>query len=364
MLRFNLLLLTVLGWGISPMVAADDTSAPGRTVRLSESGLPLSKALAEIEKQMGMRKGSLTDRRGEGDPQLKVSLQNVPFWKAIDAIANEVGASVYLSPRDGKISLVNTYRAQVPISYSGPFRLAIKRVTVFQDLETNTHHATAAIEAAWEPQVQPFLFQTRPQVLVVKDDKDRTLAFNSEGKASDSVDGRMAHQFDVALPAPSRAVTQYGLIEGSFSALAPSKMLTFRFGALDQIAQAAPDSPLRPETGWHHVPCHQGGPDRRPLDDPGNPGPPTGPSWKAFRPNCGLSTTPLFWNPKMAAGGSPRPATTWMKRMARAFSRVTSSTKTAANPATGTSTTPRRPAWWSHRFRFASRTSRYRGTAL
>ncbi len=242
----SLLFVALLGCFLSAAPAATDSTLPARLVTLSETGLPLSKALAEIEKQMGMRKGSVTDRRGEGDPRLKVSLQNVPFWKAIDAIANEVGASVYLAPRDGKISLVKRVPGtQVPISYSGPFRLAIKRVTVFQDLESNTHHATASIEAAWEPQVQPFLFQTRPQNLVVKDDKDRTLPFDSEGKASDSVDGRMAHQFDVVLPAPSRAVTEFGLIEGSFSALAPSKMLTFRFGALDRIAQAPPESPLR-----------------------------------------------------------------------------------------------------------------------
>ena len=273
----SLLFVALLGCFLSAAPAATDSTLPARLVTLSETGLPLSKALAEIEKQMGMRKGSVTDRRGEGDPRLKVSLQNVPFWKAIDAIANEVGASVYLAPRDGKISLVKRVPGtQVPISYSGPFRLAIKHVTVFQDLESNTHHATASIEAAWEPQVQPFLFQTRPQNLVVKDDKDRTLPFDSEGKASDSVDGRMAHQFDVVLPAPSRAVTEFGLIEGSFSALAPSKMLTFRFGALDRIAGPAGEPAPHPEAGRHHLPHHQGSPDRRALDDPGDPGPATG----------------------------------------------------------------------------------------
>jgi hypothetical protein len=217
-----------------------------RMISLSEDGLPLSKALAELETQMGLKKGVLVDRRNAGDPALKVKLQNVPFWKAIDLIADEVGASVYLSPRDGKISLVKRQSpTPAPINYSGPFRLVVKRISVARDLETNTYQATAALEVAWEPQLQLFLLETRPQHLVVKDDRNATLPFDGEGSSIATVDGRIALLFDVALPAPQRNVNALGLVEGNLSAVGPGKMLQFRFGNLGQLNQAAAGAAIR-----------------------------------------------------------------------------------------------------------------------
>jgi len=223
--------------------AETPTVVAARMVTLSEAGLPLSKALAEIEKQTGIR---VEDRRRAGDPALKLTLRQVPFWKAIDAIADEVGASVYLFPREGRIALVKPLaKTKLPISYSGPFRLAIKRVTVSRDLETNTQHATASVEVAWEPHLQPFLLETRPQNLMVKDDQNRNLPFGSEGSSIAPVDGRMALLFDVALPAPKRSVNEYSVIEGNLSAVGPSKMLQFRFGSLAKLDQAGPGAANR-----------------------------------------------------------------------------------------------------------------------
>jgi hypothetical protein len=242
-LRCLLASILTLAALVLPGRGETSTTVTARMVTLSEAGLPLSKALAEIEKQTGIR---VEDRRKAGDPALKLTLRQVPFWKAIDAIADEVGASVYLLPREGRIALVKPLaKTKLPISYSGPIRLAIKRVTVSRDLENNAQHATASMEVAWEPHLQPFLLETRPQNLLVKDDQNKVLPFGPEGSSIAPVDGRMALLFDVALPAPKRSVNEYGVIEGSLSVVSPSKMLQFRFGSLGKLDQAGPGAAVR-----------------------------------------------------------------------------------------------------------------------
>jgi hypothetical protein len=59
------------------------------------------------------------------------------------------------------------------------------------------------------------------------------------------VDGRISLVSEVHLPALPRSAPRIGLLEGRLNVIAPSKMLTFTFDALDRLDKGGPDAPER-----------------------------------------------------------------------------------------------------------------------
>src|SRR5262249_37321269 len=141
-----------------------------KTVTLSGDKVPLGKALAEVSRQTGIR---IENPLG-GEPELRLDLKDKPFWQALDTIAAAANARVYLAPRNGQISLVKRSGGTAPpASYSGPFRVSLKRISVAHDFDSNSDQTTATLEVCWEPALQPFLLETRPQDLVIEDDANK-----------------------------------------------------------------------------------------------------------------------------------------------------------------------------------------------
>jgi hypothetical protein len=209
----------------------------------------LSKALAELERQTGVR---VEDSRGEAERDVSLDLRQVTFWQAADAVAEAAGARIYLYPRSGRITLVprGPDYQMPPVSYDGLFRSSFKRVVAARDLERRdtapgSRAYTVTLEVAWEPRLQPFLLETRPQSLRLQDDKHHDIPVPEEGNAFAPVDGRISLAFDVTLPALPRSAAALGLLEGKLSAIGPSKMLTFTFDTLDRLGKASADSPER-----------------------------------------------------------------------------------------------------------------------
>jgi hypothetical protein len=239
--------------GDEPAAEAGRAAAPTlpapRLFTLQAPKVPLSKALAELEQQTGVR---VEDARGEADRDVSLDRKQVTFWQAADAVAEAAGARLYLYPRSGRITLVPRgpdYRMP-PVSYDGLFRTSLKRVVAARDLERRdgapgSRAYTVTLEVAWEPRLQPFLLETRPQSLRLQDDKRHHIPVPEEGNSFAPVDGRISLAFDVTLPALPRSAATLGLLEGKLSAVGPSKMLTFTFETLDRLHKAAPDSPER-----------------------------------------------------------------------------------------------------------------------
>jgi hypothetical protein len=248
--------LTLLAAILAAAATAAQEQAPAagpaiphpRLVTLRSDKVPLSKALAELARQTGVR---VEDRRGEGDPQITINLQGVPFWKALDALAQAAGASVYLYPRGGQVSLVKRTAHQPPVSYDGFFRCSLKRVVELLDLETGADGCTVLLEVAWEPQLQPLLLETRPQNMRLLDDRGTAIPVPNDGSSLAPVDGRIALPSEVALPALPRAARAIGLLEGTLTVVAPSKMLTFTFDTLERLekARAAGEEPRQQKDG-------------------------------------------------------------------------------------------------------------------
>jgi hypothetical protein len=229
--------------------AAAPTLPAARLFNLQARKVPVSKVLAELERLTGVR---VEDQRGEADRDVSLDLKQVTSWRAADAVAEAAGARVYLYPRSGRITLVPRgpdYRMP-PVSYDGLFRSSLKKVVAARDLERRdgapgSRAYTVTLEVAWEPHLQPFLLETRPQSLRLRDDKRHDIPVPEEGNSFAPVDGRISLAFDVTLPALPRSAAALGLLEGKLSAVGPSKMLTFTFGTLDRLHKAAPDSPER-----------------------------------------------------------------------------------------------------------------------
>lgn len=209
-----------------------------KTVTLQETNLPLSKALRELANQTG---NQVEDRRREKEDVklVKLDLKNATFWQALDAIAKSADARVSLYERDGKVALMDGPHQLLPVSYSGLFRVTIKGLHLHHVLDSDAHYCEINLEVAWEPRFQPLLMETRPESLIVQDDKGRAIEIPEEGKGPAPIGRPLARTIDVRIPAPQRSAKQLGLFKGKLAVLGPTKMITFTFDKLSKIEKAA-----------------------------------------------------------------------------------------------------------------------------
>jgi hypothetical protein len=135
-----------------------------------------------------------------------------------------------------------------PTSYDGLFRVTLKRVVAARDLDTDKGACTLTFEVAWVPNLLPLFLETQPQGLRMLDDRGKPVAVPAGGSSLGEAEGKTSLTFDVTLPALPRSAQRIGLVEGKLSAVAPSKMLTFRFDNLARLAKAAPGSAARRQT--------------------------------------------------------------------------------------------------------------------
>jgi hypothetical protein len=166
---------------------------------------------------------------------------------------------VDLHPREGRVALTPrpTGWHPPPVSHSGLFRIALHDLTSKLGLETDARACTASMEVAWEPHLLPLLLETRPRSLTVRDDAGRVLPAGPATSSLAPVDGRTSLPFDVALPPVDRSVKTLSLVEGELYAVAPTKMLTFSFDSLGDLAKA-PAGDARLQQTQEGVSCRVG----------------------------------------------------------------------------------------------------------
>ncbi len=234
---------------------------------LQENNISVSRALAELTKQTG---NEVEDRRSSKDEntKIKLDLKNVTFWQAFDAIAKAADAKVSVSEKDEKLALVDGPHQVVPVSYSGLFRVIVKRIDTIQVLNSDTHLCIIYLEIAWEPKFRPLFMETKPDSMVVQDDKKHDVEIPDEGKGMAAIGKRMSAELVVRITAPHRSAQQLSLFKGKLAVMGPSETVTFTFDNLkkiDKAAQArkqtqggvnlilrelAPEGPLEDEPAW------------------------------------------------------------------------------------------------------------------
>jgi hypothetical protein len=231
-------LLFVLLFALPSFAAADEPKTPvlkelaPKLVTLKNDKIRLREALKQLAKQTDTTVEDRRRKEAADDPELKLDLANVTFWQALDVIAKEADLRVSLYQRDGKIALVDGPHIQLPVSYSGLFRCVVRRITTVHDLETDLRFCVVNLEIAWEPRFRPLFVESRPQGLVVKDDKQKELTVEEQGGGRLPITGGNAAVVELHLPAPQRIVPRLGLLKGTLALVGSTKMLTFEFDTL------------------------------------------------------------------------------------------------------------------------------------
>jgi hypothetical protein len=198
-------------------------------VTLEGKDLPLGDVLKKLKEQTDVEV-----RNASGDnPKLKLKLAKAPFWEALDQIAAAADLRVTLH-QEGKIGLVAGPYVEVPTSYSGPFRVQVKQVTMIRKLEADAHFGLAQLEVAWQPPFQPFLVETKAGSVVVQDDQGRDVEAPRIDRVRSFVEGTNALDLQVPLPALPRKVQKMGVLKGTLNMIGSPKMLTMQFDKLEK----------------------------------------------------------------------------------------------------------------------------------
>src|SRR5262245_54201218 len=170
-------------------------------VTIQDRSVPLEQAIKSFTVQTGLAVDVAADLKGS--TPLSLDLKQVPLWKALDAIAEQAGARVYLFRGEGRPALVKRAAdARLFVSHDGIFRVALRRLTATSDFETGSRSTTATLEVAWDPRFLPVYMETKPRALVLHDATGKALPGQAAGSLWSSVDGRIAQAVDVSLPSP------------------------------------------------------------------------------------------------------------------------------------------------------------------
>jgi hypothetical protein len=237
---------TALSLMLFPLMsgAAQDREAPAvRRVNLRDNNITLAKALAEIHRQTGI---TVADDSGKPERTIALDLNQATFWQAVDAVAAAGRLKSVIG--DGTVRLVARRPADrlPPASYDGDFRVRVLRTTATRDLDSDRSQCAVALEVAWTPTLRPLFLESQVQELRVRDQGNKPVAVTEEPSSLVPVDGKSSYSIDLLLPGFPRAAGSIGELSGKLTAIAPSKMLAFRFdGNLKTLNDAVADGALR-----------------------------------------------------------------------------------------------------------------------
>lgn len=220
MTRLSILLVLVC-----PLFLLADEPPTGR-ITIKAKDIPLSEAL----KTLGERTNARVVNSLGSDDKLNLNIDKATYWQALDAIATAASADVQLYREDGQVELIRrSSPARLPLSYSGPFRIGLRKLTVVNDFVQQSRGLTVSLEAAWEPGFEAFYLETRPRKVVLTDDAGKAIPIASSGSLWTPVDGKRALSFEVSLPAPPRAALKLDTFKGVLPVRAASRMHVFRW---------------------------------------------------------------------------------------------------------------------------------------
>jgi len=228
-------LLLVIVAGALPLRSADPPPKvdPAKMLVIKTVTLQGTEVLSKVLRSVHGQTGIEVAKAVADDPKVELNLQKVPFWKALDEIAKAADLRVNLYHKDNKLALIQGPYREVPTSYSGPFRITLKKLITLRDLETGAHGCLAKLEVAWQPPFQPFLVETRPDSFALKDDKGLDQELPKLDKTVGYVGGEgFATEIDVPIPALRRGVPRIGLFKGGLKMVGSAQMLTFTFDEL------------------------------------------------------------------------------------------------------------------------------------
>jgi hypothetical protein len=233
-------------------IAVEAATRPA-TVTL-EGEMLTSEAFKKITEQTGNKFIDYRDRFGQDDdqkpdlkdPKIKLSLDKVTFWKAVDTVLDAAEFSLYDYDEESD-ALAFTAREANAIKrlggayYGGLFRLEPSRIEAVRNLKnTSSRSLRLTVDVAWEPRVRPIVLQQPLADVTAVDEKGNSLTFDStQGTPEVSVEGTNGGvELDFPLNAPERSVKQIASLKGKLIATVLGRVETFEFADLDKIKKA------------------------------------------------------------------------------------------------------------------------------
>lgn len=207
-----------------------------------------SEAVAQMTAQTGNKLVDYRERFNQegSDPKIKVELDKVPFWQALDTVLDAASLTIYnFDEEQGALAYTSKGENAVPrlgkASYSGLFRLEPTRIEAVRDLKnSNMHSLKLVTDAIWEPRVRPVVLEIPLADVSATDEKGGAIEIDrGEGTLEVPVEGtNAAVEIELPLVAPARSVAQVGSIKAKFTAVVLGKVETFEFPDLDKLKSA------------------------------------------------------------------------------------------------------------------------------
>ena len=216
-------------------------AADATTVTLKGKNLPLSDVLATISKQTG---NAIVDHRpafGEQQRESRVAVDfdKTPFWRAIDAVLDQGGLTLYGFTGQRGAFFVGRPPGAAPRAahacYAGMFRFEPLKFVAVRDLRNQSLESLKfTMEVAWEPRLQPFaILQPLSEVSVTDSQGEPIAVAGAEAEPEALVrEGISSVELEIPLALPSREVKTVGLLRGKILVLMPGPLEDFRFSEL------------------------------------------------------------------------------------------------------------------------------------
>jgi hypothetical protein len=226
-----------------------EVEAATKPALVSLSGEMLfSEAVAALAEQTGNKLVDYRERFNQegSDPKIKVELDKVPFWQALDTILDAASLTIYnYDEEQGALAYTSRGDNAVPrlgkASYNGLFRLEPTRIEAVRDLKnSNMHSLKLVTDAIWEPRVRPIVLEIPLADVSATDENGGEIGIDrAEGTLEVPVEGtNAAVEIELPLVAPARSVAKVGSIKAKFTAVVLGKVETFEFPDLDKVKSA------------------------------------------------------------------------------------------------------------------------------
>lgn len=209
--------------------------------------MPLSEALAQIQKQTGNSVQDYRDQFGQDadDPMLNLQLNKVSFWHAIDEILDQAALTTYPYADQQGLALValddpDALRLR-NADYAGAFRIEGTRLVADRDLrEPRKHTLMLTLEVQWEPRLRPIAIVQAMEDVQATDDtgSEVDVALQEATFETPLTPGVSASELQVPLFPPSEKATVIESLSGRLTALLPGGEETFEFDHLEQAQNA------------------------------------------------------------------------------------------------------------------------------
>ncbi len=220
-------------------LAATDS---GKATQVTLQGeLTLAEILSQISRQTGNR---VTDGRsgqnGEETPpeiKLKLDLDKVSFWQALDTICEQGGLAVNAYPEAAMTLALNargeqeTPQAERRTAYSGPFKVEVSAINARHNLKmSNDRRMNVVIDVSWEPRLAPLSLQLALADVKAVDDQGNEIAVSGMGMRNPgSITGVSSGEITIPFSPPSRGAKKIASLKGKITALVPGRQEIFCF---------------------------------------------------------------------------------------------------------------------------------------